>query len=80
YDTKDLQITAVGGASNSARLLNAAHAVGYGIEIEAEARPVPPLTLTASGSWNHTEIRDPNIGVSPCGAACTVTNPVVGGL
>lgn len=80
YDTKNLQITAVGGASNSARLLNAAHAVGYGAEIEIEARPVPQLILTASGSYNHTEIQDPNIGVTPCGSLCTVTDPIVNGL
>jgi iron complex outermembrane receptor protein len=80
FRTNDLQITAVGGATNSARLLNADHAIGYGVEAEFDARPVPELTLTASGSYNFTEIRDPSIGVGPCGSLCTMIDPVVGGL
>jgi iron complex outermembrane receptor protein len=74
--TKNLQITAVGGATNSARLLNADHAIGYGVEAEVEARPVPQLLLTASASYNFTEIRDKNISVSVCGALCTVVDPL----
>ncbi len=80
FETKDLQITAVGGATNSARLLNAAKAVGYGVEAEIEARPVPHLELTASGSYNFTEIRDPNVRVGVCGSLCTVVDPVTAGL
>ncbi|WP_442678426.1 TonB-dependent receptor [Sphingomonas sp. ASY06-1R] len=76
YRTKDLQLTAVGGANNSARLLNADHAIGYGIETTLEVRPVPQLALTVGGSWNFTEIRDPNIAVGPCGGGCTVTDPL----
>jgi len=79
WRTKNMQLTAVGGASNSARLLNADHAVGYGVEATFEARPIPELTLTAGGSYNFTEIRDPSLGVGLC-ANCTVTNPIVGGL
>ncbi|MDH7973340.1 TonB-dependent receptor [Sphingomonas sp. AR_OL41] len=74
--TKNLQITAVGGATNSARLLNADHAIGYGVEAEVEARPVPQLLLTASASYNFTEIRDKNISVGVCGALCTVVDPL----
>ncbi|WP_019831227.1 TonB-dependent receptor [Sphingomonas sp. PR090111-T3T-6A] len=76
WRTKNLQLTAVGGQSNSAALINADHAVGYGIEGQVDARPIPNLTLTAGGSWNFTEIRDPNISVGVCGAACTVTDPL----
>ncbi|USI72676.1 TonB-dependent receptor [Sphingomonas morindae] len=81
YRTKDFQVTAVGGASNSARLINADHAIGYGVEAELGARPVPNLTLTASGSWNFTQLRDPNLLVAACGGGCTVTDPttVIGG-
>lgn len=80
FRTKDLQVTAVGGAVNSARLLNAAAAIGYGVEAEFEARPLPNLTLTASGSYNFTEIEDPNIRVGVCGSLCTVVDPVTAGL
>jgi iron complex outermembrane receptor protein len=75
--TRDLQLTAVGGATNSARLLNADKAIGYGVEAELEARPVRNLTLTASGSYNFTEIRDGDIAVAPCGSGlCTVRDPL----
>jgi iron complex outermembrane recepter protein len=76
WRTKNLQLTAVGGASNSARLLNADHAVGYGAEAEIDLRPAKGLTISASGSYNFTEIRDPSIGVAPCGGGCTVTDPL----
>ncbi len=79
YSTKDLQITAVGGSSNSARLISADKAIGYGVEGEFEARPVPELSLTASGSYNFTEIRDRSIGVGVC-ATCTVLDPIVNGF
>jgi iron complex outermembrane recepter protein len=78
WRTKNLQLTAVGGASNSARLLNADHAVGYGAEAEIDLRPMKGLMLTASGSYNFTEIRDPSIGVGVCGGGCTVTDPLDG--
>ena len=76
WRTKNLQLTAVGGAANSAALINANHAVGYGVETQLNVRPMPHLELTAGGSWNFTEIRDPNISVGVCGAACTVTDPL----
>lgn len=81
FRTNDLQLTAVGGLTNSARLLNADHAIGYGVEGEFAVRPVEHLEFTASGSYNFTEIKDPNIGVGPCGSGqCTVWDPVVDGL
>jgi len=75
--TKNLQLTAVGGASNSARLLNADHAIGYGVEADLEANPVDHLVITLGGSWNFTEIRDKNVAVGVCGSGqCTVTDPL----
>jgi len=76
WRTNDLQITAVGGSSNSAHLLNAKRAIGYGVEAELDMRPIPQLTLTASGSYNFTEIQDPSITVGVCGSLCTVTDPL----
>ena len=76
FRTKDMQLTAVGGASNFTTLINAEKVDGYGFEAEFEARPVSGLTLTAGVSYNHNEIKDPNLFVAGCGAACTVTDPV----
>ena len=75
FRTDDLQLTAVGGANNSTRLLSADHVNGYGVEAEFSYRPVRGLDLTASGSYNFTQIRDPKLAVGVCGALCTVTDP-----
>jgi iron complex outermembrane recepter protein len=75
FVTKDIQLTAVGGANNSARLLNADKVLGYGFEADIEARPVPALALTLGGSYNFTEIQDKSIAVDTCGSGqCSVTN------
>jgi len=73
FDTKDLQLTAVGGASNVATLLNV-KAKGHGAEMEFEARPVTGLSLSVGGAYNKAEIDDPNAFVAGCGAPCTVLN------
>jgi iron complex outermembrane recepter protein len=75
YEAKDLQLTAVGGGANFNRLLNADKAEGYGFEFNAEAEPVDRLVLTAGLSYNHTEIKDPNLFTQPCGGGCTVLDP-----
>jgi iron complex outermembrane receptor protein len=74
FSTDNLQLTAVGGASNFTTLLNAKQVDGYGFEAEVEAKPVQGLSLTAGLSYNHNEIKDPNAFVAGCGANCTVTN------
>jgi iron complex outermembrane receptor protein len=78
-DTKDIQLTAVGGGSNVTTLLNAKKATGYGVEAEITVMPVERLILTAGGSYNHTEIKDPGLRVAACGGGCTVTNPIQAG-
>jgi iron complex outermembrane receptor protein len=75
FSTKDMQLTAVGGASNFTKLINAKKVDGYGFEAEFEAKPAKGLTLTAGVSYNHNEIKDPNLYVAGCGAPCTVLNP-----
>ena len=74
FSTDDLQLTAVGGASNFTTLLNAENVDGYGFEAELEARPVDGLTLTAGLSYNKNEINDAAAFVAGCGAPCTVLN------
>ena len=74
FSTDNLQLTAVGGASNFTTLLNAKKVDGYGFEAEVEAKPAQGLSLTAGLSYNQNEIKDPNAYVAGCGANCTVTN------
>ena len=66
----------MGGGANFNRLLNADKATGYGFEFNAEAQPVDRLMLTAGLSYNHTEIQDSALFTQPCGAGCTVRDPV----
>ncbi|PNU04739.1 TonB-dependent receptor [Novosphingobium guangzhouense] len=77
FDTKNIQLTAVGGGSNVTQLMNAKKAVGYGVEAEFSATPIENLVLTLGGSYNHTELKDKNLYVAPCGGGCTVTDPLV---
>ncbi|MBU6373427.1 MAG: TonB-dependent receptor [Alphaproteobacteria bacterium] len=80
YTIDDQQLTAVGGGQNFNRLVNAKEGRGYGFEADLRARPTENLTLSAAFGYNNTEIKDPALGTQPCGAPCTVTNPVVGGI
>ncbi len=88
YNLNDAQLTAVGGGVNANRLINADNVRGYGFELDVELMPVDRLLLTAGLSYNHTEIRDPNLTTAACGATrvdllpgdpslCTVLDPVV---
>ncbi|MFC4292722.1 TonB-dependent receptor [Sphingorhabdus arenilitoris] len=74
-DTEDLQLTAVGGASNFTTLLNADKVTGYGVEAEFELRPAAGLEFTVGASYNKNEIKDPNAFVAGCASACTVLDP-----
>jgi iron complex outermembrane recepter protein len=87
YDLKNAQLTAVGGGVNANRLINAKNVQGYGLEADAEFRPVPQLRLTAGISYNHTKIQDPGLTTAACGAVrvdtfsnlslCTILDPIV---
>jgi iron complex outermembrane receptor protein len=79
YEVKDQQLTAVGGANNAVRLLNAEKTVGQGAELDLQAYLTPRLLVTLGASYNDTEIDDDGIAVATC-FACTVTDPIVGGL
>ncbi|TWH99460.1 iron complex outermembrane receptor protein [Luteimonas cucumeris] len=81
YDVKDQQLVAVGGANNSAILLNADKSLGQGFEFDMEAYLTPDLLVTLGSSYNDTEIDDDALAVAVCGATffapahCTVTDP-----
>ena len=66
WDTDQLQLAAIGGTNPGTTLLNAKHAIGEGFEGELDYAPIPPLLITASGSYNYTQIQDPNLEVGGC--------------
>ncbi|WP_231638984.1 TonB-dependent receptor [Sphingomonas profundi] len=76
YRVKDFQQTSVGGGANTANLISIDKVEGYGVEVDFEARPIERLQITAGGSYNHTEIKDPGLDVGVCGGGCTVLDPL----
>ncbi|MFS2003797.1 TonB-dependent receptor [Duganella sp. CT11-25] len=77
YDVKNQQLTVVGGTSNVTKLINAAKTVGRGVEADFEAFITPEFKVTAGGSYNFTEIKDPNLYVNQCATSkCTITDPI----
>ena len=79
YTVKNMQLTAVGGATNTAQLINAKKVDAYGAEFDAPWHPIPPLLITAGGAYTFTEIKQPGLTVGACGAQCTMIDPVVAG-
>lgn len=87
YDLNDAQLTAVGGDVNANRVINADNVRGYGFEMDAEFAPTDQLLLTASLSYNDTEIQDDDLTTAACGGVrvdtfpdvslCTVLDPIV---
>ena len=76
YDVKDLQLTAVGGATGNANVLvSAKKATGQGFEMDLQAFVTDNLLATLGVGYNDTQIKDANLAVSAC-AACTVLDPV----
>ena len=75
YDVKNQQLTVVGGNSNVTKLINAAKTRGQGAEFNLEGNVSSSLHLTAGGSYNVTEIKDPSLSVNTC-AQCTITDPI----
>jgi outer membrane receptor protein involved in Fe transport len=75
YTIDDPQFSAVGGGSNSNRLINANKGEAYGLELDGEFVVTPDFVITAGYSYAHTKIKDSTLAVAPC-AACTVTDPL----
>lgn len=75
YDVDNQQLIAVGGVSNTSRLLNADKTVGMGFEIDAQAYLTDNLLVTLGTSYNDTEIKDSDLAVAQCGALCTPLDP-----
>jgi len=73
YTIDDPQFSAVGGGSNSNRLINAKKGEAYGLELDSEFVVTPNFVVTAGYSYAHTKIKDSTLAVAPC-AACTVTD------
>ena len=79
YTVKNIQLNGNDSNGNGV-LFNADHANAYGIEAEAEWRPIRNITFTLGASALHTKIKDPNAYAQVCSLngvmVCTVLNPI----
>jgi iron complex outermembrane receptor protein len=72
YTIEDMQLTAIGGASNAVQLVNAAKGSGTGMDLDASFVITDNFVVTAGFSFVDTEIRDDTLVVPPCGSGlCT---------
>jgi iron complex outermembrane recepter protein len=76
FELEDQQLTATGGDTNINRLVNAHETEGYGFETDLTYLPTENWLITAGFSFNHTEINDSQLAITPCAAACTVLDPL----
>ena len=67
YRMKDKQLTAGNGSVNMNQLINADKVTGQGVELDFQANLSDGFSMTAGYSYNHTEIKDPNLYVKYCG-------------
>ena len=78
YTVDNVQLTAVGGSANFNQVVNADNAIGQGVELDGEFMVTDNFLVTLGMSYNHTEINDPNLSVTPCGQPvdpCKVYDP-----
>ena len=75
YEVDDLQLTAVGGASNAIQLINADTGIGQGFEVDVEWLITDNFDVTLGAAYADTEIDDNDLRVGGC-AQCTITDPV----
>ena len=77
YVVDDLQLSAIGGADNSTRLLNADEGIGYGVELELDYALTNNLVISGGFAWTKTEFNDSGLRTAVCGSGlCTVTDPI----
>jgi iron complex outermembrane receptor protein len=79
FEVSDQQVSAVGGEFNTATLLNAEKAEGYGLETDIEWTPSGNWLMRFGASYNPTKMNDPNLTVGQCGGGCTILDPIVDG-
>lgn len=80
YRVNDIQLNG-NDANGNGTLFNADHATAYGMEAEAEWRPIRNITFSLGGSAIHTAIRDKRVFAQVCAfggqVTCTVQDPTV---
>ena len=80
YRVNDIQLNG-NDVNGNGVLFNADHANAYGVEAEAEWRPIRNITFSLGGSAIHTEIKDKRVYALVCSfgglVTCSVNDPTI---
>ncbi|WP_224784607.1 TonB-dependent receptor [Marinihelvus fidelis] len=68
YEVDDIQLSIIGGASNSNQVINADKGKATGFEMDLTWLATDNLLLTFGMAYNDTEIDSPGLTVAPCGS------------
>lgn len=68
YTVDDMQLSIIGGASNSNQVINANKGEATGFELDLQWLINDNLIATFGAAYNDTEIKDEGLSVVPCGS------------
>ncbi len=68
YNVDDMQLSIIGGASNTNQVINANKGTATGWEIDLQWLVTENVVATFGYAYNNTEIKDEGLSVVPCGS------------
>ena len=68
YTVDDMQLSIIGGASNSNQVINANKGTATGFEVDVQWLVSDNFMATFGAAYNDTEIKDSDLSVVPCGS------------
>jgi iron complex outermembrane receptor protein len=77
YEVDDMQLSIIGGATNTNQVVNSDKGEAVGFEVDFQWLMTDNLLVSGGMAFNDTELNDPNLFTAPCGSGlCTVLDPV----
>ena len=77
YTIDDMQLSIIGGATNTNQVINADKGVGSGFEVDFEFLVTDNFSVSGGFAYNNTEIQDATLSTAPCGSGmCTLLDPI----
>ncbi len=77
YEVDDMQLSIIGGATNTNQVINADTGDATGFEFDGQVLITENLLVSVGASYNDTEIQDSDLASAPCGSGlCTVLDPL----
>ncbi len=77
YEVDDMQLSIIGGASNTNQVINADKGEATGFEVDFQWLATDNLLISGGFAFNDTELVDANLFTAPCGSGlCTVLDPI----